>query len=190
MSPPLSEHSAERALFDNTLSYAARLPVAFVPGAGAGRLEHAQSLLHSLGMIEDHRCQDSQNGRDEDASFGQRLEAKIDLNLLLLGHLLEQVVAPLPVRSTRWSIRGIRVQQADGGHPPAGTGGVVQIRLCECFPEVLELPVSVVASDADQGWVWLSFPAFAQGLHEALERHLFRLHRRQLAQARTTLDSR
>jgi len=180
----ISMHPAEAALFDNLLSHEARLPAAFVPGESAGRLSQAESLLRSLALIEDHSRKGRQSANDDESPFEQRLESKLDLNLLLLGRLLEHVSAPLPTRAVRWSIRGARLESPDVTNLPKGSEGVLQIQPCQWLPESLELPASILA-DAPGQWLWLSFPAFTPRLSDALERHLFRQHRRQIALARS-----
>jgi len=187
--PSMTEHPTEATLFDGILSHQACLPAAFVPGQIPGRPGHAESLLCALALIEDHHHEDGQNEHEEGTSCSQRLEAKLDLNLLLLGRLMEQATIPLPMREVRWSIRGARLQHADTTGLPVGTQGVLQIQPCDWLPERLELPAHILAEDGGQ-WLWLSFPAFAPGLCDALERHLFRQHRRQIAQARTASGSR
>jgi len=177
-------HTAEIELFDDVLSHQARLSAAFVPGTSPDRLAHAEHLLRTVALIEDHRSEDSQNERIEDAPFGQRLEAKLDLGLLMLGRLLEYASPPLRARDVRWSILGARLQQPDAASLPPGSEGVLQIQPCDWLPESLELPASILATDSGH-WVWLSFPVFSPGLRDALERHLFRQHRRQIAQTRT-----
>jgi len=183
-----TEHTAENTLFDNLLSYETCLPATFMPGQGLGRLGHAESLLNSLALVEDHRLsEDSQSERDEGSLFSQRLEAKLDLNLLLLGRLLQQARAPLPARKVRWSIRGVRLEQPDTTELTPGIKGILQIQPCDWLPESLELPASVLAIEPGQ-WLWLCFPTFAPSLNDTLERHLFRQHRRQIAQSRTLSD--
>jgi len=182
--PTYTPHTAEAALFDNILSCESCLPSAFVPGAGPGRPNHAQSLLHSLSLIEDHCFDDSQGERDEPSLLAQRMEAKLDLSMQLLGRILEQITASLDACSVRWSIRGARLQPPGAAHLAAGTEGVLHIQPCEWLPECLQLPACVLAMDDER--LWLRFPAFAPGLNDALERHLFRQHRRQIAHSRIT----
>jgi len=180
-SPPA--HPAEASLFDNVLSHEARLPAAFVPGESVGRLSQAEHLLRALALIEDHSRKGRQSASDDESPFEQRLESKLDLNLLLLGRLLECSAASLPARRVRWSIRGARLEYPDVVNLLQGSEGVLQIQPCHWLPESLELPASVLVNVPGQ-WLWVSFPAFAPGLCDALERHLFRQHRRQIAQSR------
>jgi len=176
-------HSAEAVLFDNILSYESCIPALFMPGAGEGRPDHAQSLLHSLALIEERGFEDGQNERDEQPAFRQRVEAKLDLNLLLLGRLLEQALTPPGARVVRWSIRGARIEDPEAADALIGSAGILQIQPCDWLPESLELPASVFAVEPGH-WTWMRFPTFAPSLHDALERHLFRLHRRQIALSR------
>jgi len=175
--------SADAALFAHTLNCQAQLPADFRVDAGPGRTEHAQSLLRAVTMIEDMGLNEHHE-HEELLPFNLRMEAKLDLNLLLLGRVLEQTLPALPVRSVRWSIRGARLGRLDddGATPASGSEGILQIQLCHWLPEPLELPARVLAADA--GYLWLRFPELTAALHDALERHLFRQHRRQIAQAR------
>jgi len=176
-------HSADAVLFNHALNFEAPLPADFSPGAAPGRPAHAQSLLHAVAMIED-MGHGHQHEHDELAPFNQRMEAKLDLNLLLLGRVLEQTTPALPVRHVRWSLRGARLQWLEDETllPAVATEGSLRIQLCDWLPEALQLPARVLA--ADTAHIWLHFPAFAPALNDALERHLFRQHRRQIAQAR------
>jgi len=185
----LLEHPAEATLFDSTLSQEARLPAVFIPGGVSGRLEHAENLLRHMGLIEDHRHEACQNEHEDGVSSAQRLEAKLDLSMLLIGRILEQSSIPLSVREVRWSIRGARLEQPDTGALAIGVEGVLQIQPYDWLPESLTLPVRVLAQDPGR-WLWMSFPSFAPGLNDALERHLFRQHRRQIAQARMATGDR
>jgi len=138
---------AETDLFDNILSCESWLPAAFVPGAGPGRLNHAQALLHSLGLIEDHSLDDNQGERDDPSSvITQRLEAKLDLSMQLLGRLLEQIAPPMSACNVRWSIHGARLQHPDAAEMLAGIEGVLQIQPCDWLPESLYLPARVLAA--------------------------------------------
>jgi len=184
ISNPTPLCSADAALFENILHCEVTAPAAFVPGAGPGRLEHAQSLLRSLALIEDQRPADNQSERDENHASGQRLEAKLDLSLLLLGHLLEHTGTPLRSCRVCWSIRGARLEHSGHGEYSPGDAGILKIQPCDWLPEALELPASVLAVETGHA-LWLRFPTFAPALADALEQHLFRQHRRQVAQART-----
>jgi len=184
MNAHVDNANAEVALFDHVLSCEADLPADFSPGAGRGRPAHAQALLRAVAMIEDMGAHERQHEHDELPPFNQRMEAKLDLNLLLLGRVLEQTTPFLPVRHVRWSLRGARLQwlEDEARLAMVETEGTLRIQLCDWLPEPLQLPARVLA--ADSAHIWLHFPAFAPALSDALERHLFRQHRRQIARVR------
>ncbi len=180
--------AAEAALFDDTLVCDAILPATFVATTAGGlRLAQAETLLKGLAQIEDLRSEEgtTEEKRGELPLLAQRMDAKLDLVLVLLGRLVRQSSGPLPPHALRWSRRGVRLSLAEA--PATGTEGLLRIQPADWLPDDLELPATVVASVA-QGIgshaVWLRFPEFPQGLDEALDRHLFRMHRRQIADAR------
>jgi len=183
--PAIPASEAEAVLFAHLLSCEGEHPAAFLAATGtaAGRPEHALALLRALAQIEDLGMDTRPGEHEELTAFHQRMESKLDLNLLLLGRVLEQTTAPLPVRRVRWSIRGACLTQPGAAYLPPGTEGVLHIQPCDWLPDPLELPANVLAS-ADDGTLYLRFPDFSPALREALERHLFRQHRRQIAQAR------
>lgn len=185
--PPAAE-AAEAALFDDTLVCDTVLPAGFCARAAAAaiRLAQAETLLKGLAQIEDLRSEEgSEEKRGELPLLAQRMDAKLDLVLVLLGRLVRQSGEPLAPRSVRWSRNGMRLLLPEAPEP--GIEGTLRVQAADWLPDDLELPATVLAS-ASQGIgsvnVWLRFPTFPQGLEEALDRHLFRLHRRQIADAR------
>jgi len=180
-------HAAEQQLFDETLSCELVLPVEFRPGAAPPRAGAAEALLRGLAQVEDTRAEDGLEERGELPLAVQRMEAKLDLMLGLLGRLVRQAQPMLPLRPVRWSRLGMRLETpAPAGLAP-GTAGVLALQPGEWLPEALELPVRILAEAASGtggGFLWLRFDELAPGLEAALDRHLFRLHRRQVAEAR------
>ncbi|PSD10702.1 hypothetical protein C7E15_20890, partial [Stenotrophomonas maltophilia] len=98
-------HPAESELFDETLSCELALPAEFQAGSAAGRTSGAEGLLRSLALVEDSRV-DEHDERNEATLQLQRLEAKLDLAMVLLGRLVRQQGLELPLRPVRWSRRG------------------------------------------------------------------------------------
>lgn len=180
--------AAHEQLFGDVLACDEVLPAAFLPGAATAQQERlhlvqAEGLLRALAVVED-------SGRTEeadphiDAAF-RRLEAKIDLlTALVAGFAASHSVDA--VRSLHWSARGARLV-ADAIHAP-GTHGLFRVQPAEWLPSPLVLPASVVAVEAAAGstpqTLWLRFDALGPALGAALERHLFRVHRRAVAESR------
>jgi hypothetical protein len=107
----------------------------------------------------------------------QRLDQKLDLLLDLVGRWLSRE-QPLPAaQPVRLGVRGV-LWQAD---LPAGPGLVSQY-LRAGLPAPLQLPAPL--RPLGDGRVLAEFQHLEQPLVEALERYLFRCHRRAVAQAR------
>jgi len=179
--------SAEAQLFNDTLSCDLVLPARFVAGADVARPGASEMLLRSVAMVEDSRTADDGEERAEGSVQLQRLEAKMDLALMLLGRLLHQAGSALPASPARWSHRGLRLdaEQAAGLSP--GTTGVVQLQPAEWLPDHVELPAVVLAQTTLQNGssrLWLQQLPASDALASAVDRHLFRLHRRQIADSR------
>ena len=185
---PHAAQAAEAGLFGDGLSCEALLPAGFVPGHGHGRLPQAEALLRGLAQVEDLRSEDSsEEKRGELPLLAQRMDAKLDLMLVMIGRLLRQNDQAQPTRPVRWSVRGLRLLMEPSTPPPGlDTVGIVRLQPSDWLPDELELPALVSASAGDSAglWIWLRFPPLPADLEEAMSRHLFRMHRRQIAETR------
>lgn len=179
-------HPAEAELFDDTLSCDLALPVAFEAGATVQRPGASEMLLRSVALVEDSRSSDDADERTDASVQMQRLEARLDLTLVLLGRLLQQSSQALPMHSLRWSRHGLRIDLPHSIDIAPGTTGVVRLQPAEWLPDHIELPVVVLAQAGTAGGarLWLRLRETSDAFASALERHLFRLHRRQIAGSR------
>ena len=180
-------HPAESELFDETLSCELALPAEFRIGSAVIRPGTAETLLRSVALVEDARSDDGHDDRSDATLQVQRLEAKLDLVMVLLGRLVRQSAQDLPLRPLRWSRRGIRIEQGMRTGAAAGSQGVIRLQPSDWLPDHIDLPVVIVAEAANGAgahYLWLRFEGLSDALEMALERHLFRLHRRQIAEAR------
>ncbi len=180
-------HPAESELFDETLSCELALPAEFRIGSAVIRPGTTETLLRSVALVEDARGDDGHDDRSDATLQVQRLEAKLDLVMVLLGRLVRQSSQDLPLRPLRWSRRGIRLEQGARSGAAPGSMGVIRLQPCDWLPDHIDLPVVIVAEAANGSgahYLWLRFEGLSDALEMALERHLFRLHRRQIAEAR------
>ncbi|MGE8245095.1 MAG: PilZ domain-containing protein [Stenotrophomonas maltophilia] len=180
-------HPAESELFDETLSCELALPAEFRIGSAVIRPGTAETLLRSVALVEDARGDDGHDDRSDATLQVQRLEAKLDLVMVLLGRLVRQTTQDLPLRPLCWSRRGIRLEQGTRSGATPGSMGVIRLQPCDWLPDHIDLPVVIVAEAANGSgahYLWLRFEGLSDALEMALERHLFRLHRRQIAEAR------
>lgn len=168
---------AEAALFGEALALALTLRLELRAGPPPhGAFDTAERLLRDLAMIDERRGDDTDAGAANDPAL-RRLEAKLDLTLQLLAAALPQLFSPPPV-PVRIGARGLRLP-ADPAMPDAA---VLRWQPADSLPLCLHLPVSRFASDATQDW-W-AFAPLPEALDDALSRHLFRLHRREIATQR------
>jgi hypothetical protein len=180
------EHPAEHALFDGALTCDVVLPARFDTGRRAVMQAPSEALLKGLAIAEDVRGDDPEE-RKEATPSQQRIEAKLDLVLSLLGRLARRHEEALPVTALRWSHRGLRLDLDAPAASAAGTSGIVTVQPATWLSDQIELPATVmdqVQGSQDLHHLWLQFDALNAGLAEAMDRHLFRLHRRQVAEAR------
>lgn len=182
----LVEHPAEHALFDGALTCDVVLPARFDGGPRAVMQAPSEALLKGLAIAEDVRGDDPDE-RKEATPSQQRIEAKLDLVLSLLGRLARRHEEALPVTALRWSHRGLRLDALAPAPLAAGTRGIVTVQPATWLSDQIELPATVMDQvEGSQGLhhLWLQFDTLNAGLAEAMDRHLFRLHRRQVAEAR------
>ncbi len=187
MNSTVIDHPAETELFDDTLSCELSLPVEFQAGAQLQRPGSSEMLLRSIALVEDARSTDDGSDERGDTSLQlQRLEARLDLTLVLLGRLLQRDAPAAAATPLRWSRLGLRLQRAQLAGYAAGTKGIVQLQPAEWLPDQIELPVMVLAEAATAQGVqlWLKLDTQNEALLAAVERHLFRVHRKQIADSR------
>lgn len=187
MNPLEIQHPAETELFAETLSCELDLPADFQLGSATVRASAAEAVLRGVAQVEDQRVDDGGDERGEASPALLRMEAKLDLMLVLVGQLARQAGHALPLRPLRWSRRGIRLETGTRSGAQAGAAGTLKLQPASWLPENIELPVTVLAEAASGNggyFLWLRFDDLGPALETALERHLFRLHRRQIAESR------
>jgi hypothetical protein len=173
-------------LFADTLTCDDEFPLALRvmvnASVNADVASRAQAMLRVVALMEESSAEDSDTHNNDLAL--NRLEAKVDLSISLLASIVAQNTSlPAPV-AVRWSRRGMRLSHADMLTP--GTYAVVSAYLLPALPLPLDLPVHVLASEAqgDGARLWLQFPANESLLLTGIERQLFRRHRRLIADSR------
>lgn len=184
---PLLNHPAETELFGDALTCEAWLPAGFRVGEARQPPAAAESLLHALAVAEDARGDDTDDRKGEPSISFQRLEAKVDLLMNLVGKLARQRDDAPPLRGLRWSHLGLRLDATQPFGLAQGEAGVALVEPANWLSDHIELPARVLATSATADGLhhlWLRFAPLGAGLADALERHLFRLHRRQIAEAR------
>lgn len=181
---------AREILFGDVLACEETRAAAFLPGSAAPPSSgaHGEALLRALAVIEDGGARAEGYGNlepEQPADHAMhRIEAKLDLLTLLVAGISASEHDD-PPRALRWSARGACIA-VDGVVTP-GTSGHFRVRPGDWLPTALRLPATVIACDTDPGGaarVWLRFEPMPAALEAALERHLFRIHRRSIAESR------
>lgn len=179
---------ARELLFGDALVCRETRAAAFLPGACdeptlRAEAMRGEALLRALAVIEDS----SPRAEEPEQHFDHallRIEAKIDLLTALLAGVCAGEHGD-PVRELEWSALGACLQAEAA--LPAGTAGRFRVRPADWLPSPLLLPATVLASrHGGHGGarLWLRFDAGSPALQSALERHLFRIHRRAIAESR------
>lgn len=173
----------------DTLACEERRPVAFVAGAvdaAAARAawQHGEGLLRALAVVEDSRGEEGEEHTPADLAV-HRIEAKLDLLTAVVAALVRSRETQDPPHALQWSARGARID-AIAGAVDAGAHGLFRVQPADWLPESLSLPATVQSRDGDQ--LWLRFDPMPPTLAAALERHLFRIHRRAIAELRRPRD--
>ncbi len=188
----MNADNARALVFGDSLACEEIRPAAFVAGsldATAERIAcvRGEALLGAIAVVEDSRNDDGEERGAQELAI-QRLEAKIDLLTSLVATLVNRQEQHDPAQMIRWSALGVcltvDLPTANGAAP--GTEGVFRVQPCDWLPETLQLPATVLANLADDSGhhLWLRFQRLPSGLASGLERHLFRVHRRAIAESR------
>lgn len=182
----MNVETARAEVFGDSLACEEVRPAAFVPGtlspdAARAACLRGENLLRSLAVVEDSRGDDTDEHGAADVVL-HRIEAKLDLLTALVASRFGEHFDPR--RPLRWSSLGACLEVDDVVAP--GTSGALRVQPSDWLPETLLLPASVLASVAHgRGHqLWLRFGPLTPALESALARHLFRVHRRAIAESR------
>ena len=182
----MSVEAARDSLFGDAIASEDARPLSIRPPlsetAQRAALHRGEALMRALALVDDARSEDSDEpGTDPSV---RRLEAKVDLLVGLVGALMQRDQPADPVRPLDWSARGAAIALAPEDAVPAiGDAVVLRLQPSDTLPEALLLPAHVLAVEAGTR-AWLRFDPLPAGLEALLERHLFRLHRRAVAERR------
>lgn len=185
----MSTESLSAQVFGDTLVCEERRPVAFVAGkidaAGArAAWARGEGLLRALAVVEDSRGEEGEEHTPTDLAM-YRIEAKLDLLTTVVAALVRSRESQDPPRALRWSASGACIDGlVDAGE--VGAHGMFRVQPADWLPESLTLPATVQAREG--GRLWLRFDPVPPAIAAALERHLFRIHRRAVAELRRLRD--
>lgn len=146
-----------------------------------------QSMLQSVAALETGV---SSRLREEQPELHQELErlgARLDLLLDLVGRLVSADHQGLEPRPVVIAVDSLRFRLLPDESPPSGSG-VLQLYLHSAVPQPLSLAgriVRTVADDSGERWAEFRPAPMSDSLHEAFDQHVFRHHRRMIAERRS-----
>ncbi len=168
------------------IGYRDSLPLRWVPlealpaGPDGERLAEANSrLLAAVALLEEH-TQAADEPTQTELEL-QRIHLKLNLLLELFGSFLN-------LQSPRPTAMALRLSWHSASWVPAepmpqvGSVGLLELFLCPFLPQALRWPARITA--VSQGEVSAEFDAVPDFCQEALERHVFKHHRRAVKETR------
>jgi len=158
-----------------------------LPGAAeAARLDDDNvHTLKAVAALEEYATEPADES-DPESLEQRRLNDKVNILLEMVGHLLAlHASAPAPVAVTL-SSDAVEWDAFAGAAPADGARGIVRLYLHRYVPRPLCLAGVARCEDRGDGRVRvrLEFAPLGAPLASALERHVFRRHRRAIAGAR------
>ncbi len=145
----------------------------------AGYIERNLSALGMLDALEERAADLS----DEDNPMVLEM-ARLDAKLTALVHIINRVLIPDALTRPRHALRFNAIGALLPPElAPAGPSLLLRIRLDGCPSLPLEFPASVERR-LPNGRVFVTFETISEALREALERLVFRHHRRRVAVTR------
>ena len=182
---------ADIAALSEGLWYEDRLPIRWeeagaaptaAQGLGAGNA--GEQFLRHLGVLDEHRPDGDEDGHLSQEI--QRLEFKVDLLLEMVGRLVGREAVMPAAAAVRLGADRMQWTTTPGEAPGKGRFLRVELFLYPTLPMPLELfgAIESVIARPDGSHVTLRYAGMGEGLRNALEKLIFRQHRRLVAQAR------
>lgn len=159
------------------------LPLRWWPGIAFGAYEAAaaQRVLATVAALEERPpAVSEESGIEAEVAH---LHQKMQLLMEMVGGLLRAQQSLPCARPVRLVAGGLRWSD---GQRPVGDRGVVELWLHPSCPEPLRLPVQLllIQPEGEGIRVDAAFESLPEPLADALEKHVFLRHRRELAEAR------
>lgn len=168
-------------------SYQGRCPLRWCPGESLAIDDAPEQVLAAIAVVEEAGVVKNEDNDPVLAEL-QNLDARLRVLMDLVFHLYRQQSEPAAPQAFVMSATALSIAGA-GPAPAMGQTGVVELQLDAPVPRPLRLPAEVTeVSPSEAGWsASLRLIIRNEVLAEALERHVFRHHRREVAGVRRAL---
>lgn len=162
-------------------------PEAEVSAGRAGELEPTNlAVLQSVAAMEEGVSQRLHEEQPELHHELERMGARLDLLLDMVSRLLQQSEVEVAPRSAVMAVERLRFEVA-GDEVEPGQAGVMRLYLHSAVRQPLALAghiVSVSGEGSEGAWAEFQPLPLSGRLRDALSQHVFRHHRRMIAEQR------
>lgn len=173
------------------VSYEDSLPLEWLPSQGPTDPSSPETERDNLFVLEAAAAVEESPGErlsEEHYELHQelrRLDAKIQVLMNMTARLLRRDEPAIPARPVRVALKAIEFR-AEPGEADDGQTGTLRLQIHPAVPTPLSLQGRLVdAFESDDGrWVRFEADRLSESLRDALSRHVFRHHRRQVAASR------
>ncbi|MEA5444251.1 PilZ domain-containing protein [Gammaproteobacteria bacterium AB-CW1] len=181
------------AFFDGRVSFRSRMPLKWVrfetaldDGQLAALNEQNLALLRAVAALEERHTDTSDTQQVAFSPELQRLEAKVDLLLTLVGQIRSADGLIPPSHSIELAAEGAAWWPKDGEQDPKDAEGMLELSLAAYATQPLILPARIQAHGEWEGRpaVLGQFFGLNETCLDALGKFVFRHHRRAIAGAR------
>jgi hypothetical protein len=174
---------SERVSYDDGLHVSvAVMPQPLAELQLAAMRERNLSVLGTLAVFSERRL-DAADDESPVAQDIQRLDSKLNVLMAMLDQLLQRDAELPPRQAVRFNAVGALLPR-ELWPSPASTA-LVRLHFDGCLALPLELPARLV-QERDEGHIFVSFDSIDEVTADALERLVFRHHRRKVAGRRLT----
>ncbi|WP_243047647.1 PilZ domain-containing protein [Dyella sp. RRB7] len=148
----------------------------------AAMRERNLSVLGTLAVFSERRL-DAADDESPVAQDIQRLDSKLNVLMAMLDQLLQRGTELPPRQPVRFNAVGALLPRALW--PSGAATALLRLHFDGCLALPLELPARLV-QERDEGHIFVSFETMDDVTADALERLVFRHHRRKVAGRRLT----
>ena len=155
------------------------------PDNGLQTNQRNMRLLGLLNSFDESRSENPEEFSENSAAL-LRLEAKVDLLLDLFSDLLKKTPMDHQQCTVRLSAKGLE-WESNAEHFESGEPLWISLRLDPKLPQPIKLLARVISSENNQNTVktLVAFEGLSEELIDLLEKAVFRIHRRQVANRKT-----
>ncbi|MDP2828639.1 MAG: PilZ domain-containing protein [Sulfuricellaceae bacterium] len=170
--------------YSQGVSHVAKLPLSWTPmdvitEEQVSQWMHAAlAVLRALAVLETQVSEQDKDLTSLSGKATERLEAKLDLSLVLLMQLTRQSGTLPPCHQI--TLRADSVEWATGPLPEPGQNILLTLYLNAGLPIALTLPAKAARGSDSSAAVRAIFSSLDEDVDEWLSRTLFRYHRRQI----------